>query len=133
MLEPLRLLVLTPAAALLDVEGVRWIQVRLADGGGLGILPGHAPLLAETVAAPLRYADADGEHALDLDAGILQIAPSGVTLFTSGLQGETPATWTAAPEESPHFERLAHELRASRQPGMGRGAARRARGPQADD
>ena len=85
MIEPLRLTVLTPAETLLDVERVAWVQVQLADGGGIGIWPGHAPLLAETVAAPLRYADALGEHALDLEAGILQVERDGVTIFTSGL------------------------------------------------
>jgi hypothetical protein len=48
----LRLIVTTPAETILDVPDVRWVQARLADGGGIGIWPGHAPLLAETVAAP---------------------------------------------------------------------------------
>jgi len=76
-------MVLTPAKALLEVEEVTWVQARLADGGGIGIYPGHAPLLAETVTAPLRYADGSGEHALDLEAGILQVDRDGVTIFTS--------------------------------------------------
>ena len=53
----MRLTVLTPAETLLEVEGVKWVRVQLADGGGISIWPGHAPLLAETVAAELRYAD----------------------------------------------------------------------------
>ena len=77
-------MVLTPIKTLLDVEGVAWVQVRLADGGGIGIYPGHAPLLAETVTAPLRYANGSGEHTLDLEAGILQVDGEGVTVFTSG-------------------------------------------------
>ena len=84
MTKSLRLMVLTPAKTLLDVEEVAWVQVRLADGGGIGIYPGHAPLLAETVAAPLRYADGSGEHSLHLEAGILQVDGEGVTIFTSG-------------------------------------------------
>jgi len=80
----LRLTVLTPAKTLLNVEGVAWVQARLADGGGISIWPGHAPLLAETVTAPLRYAGGSGEHALDLAAGILQVDHDGVTVFTSG-------------------------------------------------
>ena len=51
----MRLTVLTPAETLLEVEGVKWVRVQLADGGGISIWPGHAPLLAETVAAELRY------------------------------------------------------------------------------
>lgn len=131
MFEPLRLTVLTPVAALLDVTELRWVQVRLADGGGLGIFPGHAPLLAETAAAPLRYADSEGEHVLDLDAGILQITPSGVTLFTSGLQTEIPAGWNLAAETDLHFERLAFALRQLS--GKERKGARVADAPQADD
>ena len=79
-----RLTVLTPAETLLDVRGVAWVQARLADGGGIGIWPGHAPLVAETVKAPLRYADEAGEHSLDLEAGLLQIDRAGVTILTVG-------------------------------------------------
>lgn len=96
---------------LLDVTGVQWVQVRLADGAGLGICPGHAPLLAETVAAPLRYADSEGERAVELDPGILAITPSSVTLFTSGLRGEKPVAGTLGDERDLHFERLAITLR----------------------
>ena len=100
---------------LLDARQIKWIKVQLADGGGISIWPGHAPLLAETVVAPLCYADAEGEHTLDLDAGILHIAPDRVTVFTSGLAGK--ATTVAAisrtpPEEKQdaRFDRLAHTL-----------------------
>jgi len=86
VIKPLRLTVLTPVETVLDVEEVAWVQARLADGGGIGIYPGHAPLLAETVTAPLRYADGSGEHALGLEAGILQVDREGVTIFTSGPQ-----------------------------------------------
>jgi F0F1-type ATP synthase epsilon subunit len=85
MTKLLRLTVLTPAETLLDVEEVAWVQARLADGGGIGIYPRHAPLLAETVTAPLRYADSSGEHTLGVEAGILQVDGDGVTILTSGL------------------------------------------------
>lgn len=85
MIKPLRLTVITPAETLLEAEGVRWVHVQLVDGSGISIWPGHAPLLGETVSAPLRYADDQGEHALDLAAGILQVDRSGVTVFTTGL------------------------------------------------
>lgn len=84
MKEPLRLTVLTPAEMIWEADQVRWVQVQLADGGGLGIWPGHTPLLAETVTAPLRYADDTGEQAVDLVAGLLQIESGEVTIFTSG-------------------------------------------------
>ncbi|RLC98849.1 MAG: hypothetical protein DRI77_04115 [Chloroflexi bacterium] len=85
MIKPLRLMVLTPAETLIEAEGVKWVQAQLADGAGISVWPGHAPLLAETITAPLRYADETGEHTLDLEAGILQVDGDGVMIFTSGL------------------------------------------------
>ena len=103
------LTVMTPAETLLDAKEVVWVQARLIDGGGIGIYPGHAPLLAETVIAPLRYADLLGEHTLDLEAGILQVDGDGVTIFTSGLQtsdiSETPEVL-----DDERFDRLAQAL-----------------------
>jgi len=107
MIEPLRLQVLTPTERLLDIEGVAWVQVQLADGGPIGIHPGHAPLLAETVAAPLRYADESGEQTIALEAGILQVDRSGVLILTSG-PTQAPERTQAA--EGPRFDRLAHAL-----------------------
>jgi F0F1-type ATP synthase epsilon subunit len=111
VIKPLHLTVLTPAETLLDVERVAWVQVQLTDGGGIGIWPGHAPLLAETVAAPLRYADALGEHAFDLDAGILQIERDGVTIFTSGPADQVvSARPPDEDQEGARFDRLARAL-----------------------
>ena len=80
-IEPLRLRVITPVETVVKAEDVAWVRVTLADEGGLGIYPGHAPLLAETLAGPLRYADAAGEHILDLVAGILSVQDDAVTVF----------------------------------------------------
>lgn len=104
VIKPLRLTVLTLAETLLDVEEVAWVRARLADGGGISIYPGHAPLLAETVTAPLRYANGSGEHVLELEAGILQVDRDGVTIFTSGL------TQTSEVSEDKRFDRLARTL-----------------------
>jgi F0F1-type ATP synthase epsilon subunit len=118
VIKPLRLMVLTPAETLLDVAEVAWVQAQLSDGGGIGIYPGHAPLLAETATASLRYADESGEHALDLEAGILQVERDGVTIFTSGLAQASEVSETAllsSPKSSeasdgPRFDRLARAL-----------------------
>jgi len=106
VIKPLRLTVLTLAETLLDVEEVAWVRARLADGGGISIYPGHAPLLAETVTAPLRYANGSGEHVLELEAGILQVDRDGVTIFTSGLT----QTSTSELSEDKCFDRLARTL-----------------------
>ena len=112
MTRTLALEVLTPAATLLEAPDVEWVHLRLADGTGLTIYPLHAPLLAETVTAPLRYADEGGEHAFDVEGGILQVEENTVTIFTSGKpeapQIETPATIST----ERRFERLAQQLRA---------------------
>ena len=110
MIKSLRLTVLTPAKTLLNVEGVAWVQAHLADGGGIGIYPGHAPLLAESVTAPLRYADESGEHALDLEAGILQVDRDGAMIFTSGLAQTSEVSETSEVSDDTRFDRLAQTL-----------------------
>jgi F0F1-type ATP synthase epsilon subunit len=112
MAKTLRLTVLTPAETLLAVGQAAWVQVRLADGGGIGIYPGHAPLLAETVDAPLRYADASGEHALELETGILQVDGDGVTIFTSGSYQAREGSQSPrdSSSEEMRFDRLARAL-----------------------
>ena len=127
-MKPLRLMVLTPAETLLDVAEVAWVQVQLSDGGGIGIYPGHAPLLAETVTAPLRYADELGEHALDLKAGILQVEGDGVTILTSGLaqtfedfELSRAALETLEVSDGARFDRLARALLTTLQAQPGEG------------
>ncbi len=84
----LHLSVQTPAERLLELDGVAWVQVELADGGSIGIWPEHAPLVAETVRGTLRWADAQGEHRRALEAGILDIAHNRVTIMTMGFAGQ---------------------------------------------
>jgi F0F1-type ATP synthase epsilon subunit len=110
MSRSLHLTVLTPAETLLDAEEVAWVQVRLADGGGIGIYPGHAPLLAETVTAPLCYADPWGEHALEVEAGVLQVDGDGVTILTSGVVQTSEVCETSEVLEGARFDRLAQAL-----------------------
>ena len=122
----MRLTVLTPAETLLEVEGVKWVRVQLADGGGISIWPGHAPLLAETVAAELRYADGPvpsqgdapqsnvegtGEHTLDLEGGIVQVQRDHVTILTSGaLRHAVTGRPPGGDEDEARFDRLARAL-----------------------
>ncbi|MFL7793196.1 MAG: F0F1 ATP synthase subunit epsilon [Anaerolineae bacterium] len=118
MPEPIRLTVVMPAQKLLEAEGVAWVQASLADGGPIGIYPGHAPLLAETVTAPLRYADASGEHTIDLNAGILQVSEKSVTVFTDnqtrgGVQSYGLPETSRVSMDDRHFDRLAQELLAT--------------------
>jgi F0F1-type ATP synthase epsilon subunit len=82
--EPWRLVIRTPAETALEAHDVTWVQVQLADGGPITILPGHAPLLAESVAAPLRYVDGAGDHSVLVNAGLLYVARGEVTVYTTG-------------------------------------------------
>ena len=110
--KPLRLRVLTPAETVLDVEGATKLQTRLADGGGISVYPGHAPLIAETVTAPLRYTDPEGDHVLELEAGILVVDATGVTIFTSGPAQPGEGQQLSSDSET-HFDRLAQALLAT--------------------
>jgi F0F1-type ATP synthase epsilon subunit len=112
MARVLDLSVLTPAETLLAVDDAAWVHLRLADGTGITIYPGHAPLLAETVTAALCYADGTGEHAFNVEAGILQVKGDGVTLFTSGQSEAEVIAKTPTTSQERRFERLAGELRA---------------------
>jgi F0F1-type ATP synthase epsilon subunit len=112
MSEPFRLTVLTPEQTLLDVREVAWVQAQLSDGAPIGVYPGHAPLLAETMAAPLRYQDPSGEHALDLNAGILQVSGVGVTVFAR-IEASELMQAPGDSTEDDRFDRLAQELPAA--------------------
>jgi len=114
----LHLLVLTPTETLLDVDALAWVQLKLADGGGLGIYPGHAPLLAETVAGPLHYATASGEEtSVDLPAGVLQICDHEITVFTLGELGDKAGIDLEKDAGLAQFERLSRALLAALQSG----------------
>jgi F0F1-type ATP synthase epsilon subunit len=105
-------MVLTPERPLLEAEGVTWVQAHLADGGPIGIYPGHAPLLAETAAALLRYADLAGEHALDLAAGILQVGGGDVIVLAGELVQTPEVSETSEVLQDVRFDRLARDLLA---------------------
>ena len=96
MTRSLRLNVLAPDGPLVHDEHVSWIQARLADGATIGIWPGHAPLLAETVAGLVRYlvrySDGEVEHSLLLRAGLLHIDSTSATVLVPGAVESTGET-----------------------------------------
>lgn len=105
MAKPLRLVVWTPSATVLDVEPVEWVHVELAGERSLTIWSGHLPMMGQTVPAALRYADGEGQHAIDLPPGIVQVDDGTVTMF---LAGEDEGRG-----ERRRFDRLAEALVAS--------------------
>lgn len=85
----------------------------------MGIYPGHAPLLAETRAAPLRYATTVApttrHQTEDLEGGILQIAANRVLLLTGGPVFAQAGGDLRSQEETQRFDRLAGTLLAALQ------------------
>ena len=113
----LQLNVLTPTKTIHEAHEIKYVQASLASGYPIGIYPGHAPLLAETVAGLLRYADDSGEHTLNLAAGILQIDGNVVRVLTGGqtqIKEENEVaqdlTEVQTSTEAPRFDRLAQEM-----------------------
>jgi F0F1-type ATP synthase epsilon subunit len=83
----LRLEIFTAEKKILSVAHVLWLRIELVDGS-IGIRPGHAPLVAETASGPLIYADEQGEHRVNLLAGVLDIHGGVVSIFTSVINQE---------------------------------------------
>lgn len=101
---------------MLDVPDAEWVQVRLADGGGVGVYPGHAPLLAETQTAALRYASGKQEQqTATLEAGILRVETGQVLLLTGGAIRERNSTAAGAAVAAQSYDRLAGALLAALQ------------------
>lgn len=115
MARTLELQVLNPAETLLEVSEAMWVHLQLVDGTGITVYPGHAPLLAETVTTALRYADRAGEHAFQVEAGILQVGGDRVTVFTSSQSEAEAATGIPTTSGERQFERLARELQTKLQ------------------
>lgn len=88
-----------------DIDGtfigparVRQVTLTLADGGEIGVLPGHAPLLARTASGRLRYRIDAGVEEIDVPAGIMVVEPHAVTLIADGFgQVKTAPSASASP------------------------------------
>ena len=99
----LRLRVWSPAETVVDLQDAQWVHVELNRARPLTIWPGHAPLLAETAAGTVRYADESGTFAIDLPAGMLQLRENEVLILVEGAL-QPPS------EDSERFERLTNAL-----------------------
>ena len=81
MADSLRLRIFTPSRQVLDRE-VESANL-MAEGGEVGILPGHAPLLASMRPGVAHYA-VDGEtHYFALSDGFLEVADDIVTALVT--------------------------------------------------
>jgi len=88
--EKLSLKVLTPEGLIFEEADLSAINVPLADGRPIGIRPGHAPLIAETVKGSIHIRSAKKEDKIHLHAGVLDIRDNKVILLTAGEVEKTP-------------------------------------------
>ena len=113
MASLLRLSVITPDQALLQVEDAARVRLKLADLAWLSIYPGHAPLLAEVLPGPVQYDTELETGEIEIGSAILFVTNNVVTILASGqreLGDEAPDEELAG---SLRFDRLAGELMAA--------------------
>lgn len=106
--QRLHLKILTPDGIILERSSLRAINVPLANGLPLGIRPGHAPLIAETLRGSVKYRTSTSEIAVELHAGVLEIRENVVMILTAGEVSETPPEISTQPEKA--YDRLMQTL-----------------------
>ncbi|HPR35363.1 MAG TPA: hypothetical protein PKY64_06785 [Anaerolineaceae bacterium] len=79
----LRVEVLSLGKGGLELDQVERLQVRLEDGSWLGILPGHAAMIAATGDGVLKYRKDDQDQTVSVKAGILTLAENLVSILTT--------------------------------------------------
>jgi len=78
--ERMVLEVVTPEGVVLR-EKARELLVEASDGW-IGILPGHAPLIARLKGGVLEYEGDDGRRHVTIGEGTLKVRPEKVTVLT---------------------------------------------------
>ena len=79
----LRVQVLSLGSGGLELDRVEKLQVRLEDGSWLGILPGHAAMIAATGDGELKYKQDDQDQMVAVKAGILTLSGDLVSILTT--------------------------------------------------
>lgn len=82
MSKTLRLEILSPERKVYGGE-VRMVITR-ATTGEMGVLPGHAPLVALLEPRPIRVLTEEGEQQIIVPGGVMQVKPDLVTIVTNG-------------------------------------------------
>jgi len=83
--------VLTPQGIIFELANLDSVNVHLADDCPIGIRPGHAPLIAETIAGSVTYRFENKIEHIDLYPGVLQIRDNVIKILTAGKFGEEKA------------------------------------------
>jgi len=77
----IRLDIITPERMVYS-EDVNMVIVRATDGD-LGVLPGHAPLVAGLDIWPLRVLRDEGERLISVCSGFIEVRPDKVTVLAA--------------------------------------------------
>jgi F0F1-type ATP synthase epsilon subunit len=80
----LSLRILSPDGLSIEKEDLTAVLVPLADGGWIGIKPGHTPLVAETVRGAIRFRTETDENQIEVHPGVLEIRENSVVVLTAG-------------------------------------------------
>jgi len=81
MANKIRLDIVTPERMVYS-DDVNMVIARATDGE-LGILPGHAPLIAGLDIWPLRIMHDEGERHLSLAGGFIEVRPQKITILAN--------------------------------------------------
>ncbi|MDR7866186.1 MAG: F0F1 ATP synthase subunit epsilon [Sporomusaceae bacterium] len=81
MANTIRLDIVTPERIVYS-DSVNMVIARATDGD-LGILPGHAPLVAGMAVWPLRVLKDEGERQISVCGGFIEVRPDKVTILAS--------------------------------------------------
>ena len=82
MASVMQLDILSPDAYVFTSENVSYVGAK-TTGGGVGIMPRHATMVATLESAPLKYRDEQGTaHYLFVDGGFLEVNENKVTILS---------------------------------------------------
>ena len=104
----LNLKILSPDGINFEKRDLQEVVVPLADGGSIGIKPGHASLIAETVRGAIRYRSELEQDSIEVLPGVLDIRDNTVIILSAGKVSQQTSVVSEA--ESRNFERLMQTL-----------------------
>ena len=104
----INLQILSPDGISIEKTELTAVNVPLADGGWIGIKPGHAPLIAETVRGAIHFHSELGEDSIEVHPGVLEIKENMVIILTAG-KVSNQSDFVAKPAQM-DFERLMQTL-----------------------
>lgn len=84
MANQIRLEVVSPTAVVYSADA-NMVIVR-SSGGELGIMPGHAPLIAGLIPAPVRVKHDEGETMIAVTGGFVEVQPKKITILATGAE-----------------------------------------------